>query len=316
MKTAMRLELRRQGFNSPPTEGCLPTDAPLVCATILDAKTSFTSAAWGSYTKHQLKVAWEVLDLSRGERLYQHVFESDSKESWSEALADGLRQAIESENFPRDLKDFAAAPRDYSIATEMVLGEVSSFQEVYNIYAPAVIVLKNGAGTAGGTGFIVGRSGLVLTNHHVIAGGDMLALLADSTLVRADVLCSRPEYDVALLALEPDDYPYIPISQETGYAVAQEVYAIGAPLHEGLARTVTRGIISGIRQDKGKTWIQTDAPINPGNSGGPLLSAQGEVIGIVTAKIAGANVEGIGFVVPIAEALASLGLEIGGNPVD
>ena len=68
----------------------------------------------------------------------------------------------------------------------------------------------------------------------------------------------------------------------------------------------------GIRRDEDRTWLQTDAPINPGNSGGPLLSEHGDVVGIVTWKVAGGSVEGIGFAVPIGEALASLGLDAGG----
>ena len=228
-------------------------------------------------------------------------------------MVEGLRKALESDQFPEDFNGFVAAARDYSIGTENTLREISNFQEAYEHFAPAVVVLKNGAGSVSGTGFIVGPGGMVLTNHHVVASGDMLALVTDSTMVRADVLCASPEHDVALLALEPGDYPYIPISPETDYVVAQDVYAIGAPLHESLARTVTRGIISGVRRDANRTLIQTDASINPGNSGGPLLSANGEVIGIVTSKIARGDVEGIGFAVPIAEALASLGLEVGGD---
>ena len=61
MRTAMSRELQRHGFTSPKTDGCLPVDAPLLCATILEANTSFTSAAWGSHTTHQVRTEWEVL---------------------------------------------------------------------------------------------------------------------------------------------------------------------------------------------------------------------------------------------------------------
>lgn len=74
--------------------------------------------------------------------------------------------------------------------------------------------------------------------------------------------------------------------------------------------TVTRGIVSGIRQDESQSLIQTDAPVNPGNSGGPLLNHRGEVLGIVNAKMSGMGIEGLGFAISISQALENLGIQL------
>ncbi|GAB4224928.1 MAG: hypothetical protein Kow0049_01700 [Stanieria sp.] len=90
--------------------------------------------------------------------------------------------------------------------------------------------------------------------------------------------------------------------------MGEEVIAIGNPLSYNM--TVTRGIVSGIRQTENQSLIQTDAPINPGNSGGPLLNKYGEVIGIVNAKKSAIGIEGLGFAISITEALNNLGIKV------
>ena len=91
--------------------------------------------------------------------------------------------------------------------------------------------------------------------------------------------------------------------------VGEDIIVIGNPL--GLQATTTRGIISGIRNEDGSTMLQIDAPVNPGNSGGPIVNYNGEVLGIVTAKMVALGVEGIGFGISLASALESLGIKVG-----
>jgi hypothetical protein len=93
--------------------------------------------------------------------------------------------------------------------------------------------------------------------------------------------------------------------------VGNEIYAIGAPAREDLAFSMTRGIVSGVREIDGQKFLQTDASVSPGNSGGPLVDRKGRAIGVVSWKLAGAAIQGVAFGVPIEAALRGLGLQPG-----
>jgi len=154
-----------------------------------------------------------------------------------------------------------------------------------------------------GSGFVISSDGLVLTNAHVVQGADTItAVLGDGSSAQARVLGLDRNMDVALLRLEGDqDWEHVPLGDSTGLDVGDWVLAMGNPL--GLGHTVTAGIVSGKGRVLGhdsfgnEDFIQTDAAINKGNSGGPLFNLNGEVVGINTAIVAGANT--IGFAIPI-----------------
>jgi len=158
-----------------------------------------------------------------------------------------------------------------------------------------------GAQQGAGSGFIVSPEGLVLTNHHVIAHSKKLKVrFDDGTYVNAVLLGSDPDLDVALLQLPQNRvWPYVELGDSQHLRVGDWVVAVGNSL--GLGPTVTTGIISAKgRASEFSLWqefLQTDAAINPGNSGGPLFDLDGNVVGINTAIIAGANT--VGFSVPI-----------------
>lgn len=155
-----------------------------------------------------------------------------------------------------------------------------------------------------GSGFIVNANGQILTNSHVVNGADTVSVtLKDGRTFKGEVLGEDPVTDVAVIKIEANDLPTIPIGNSDGLRPGEWVIAIGNPL--GLDNTVTAGIVSATDRsgsdigvaDKRVGFIQTDAAINPGNSGGPLLNARGEVIGMNTAIISGA--QGLGFAIPI-----------------
>ena len=155
-----------------------------------------------------------------------------------------------------------------------------------------------------GSGFITKADGRILTNAHVIDGAtDVQVTLKDGRSFQGKVLGEDPVTDVAVIKIEANNLPIVQISDSDQTEPGQWAIAIGNPL--GLDNTVTAGIISATGRsssdigiaDKRVDFIQTDAAINPGNSGGPLLNEQGEVIGMNTAIIQGA--QGIGFAVPI-----------------
>jgi serine protease Do len=152
-----------------------------------------------------------------------------------------------------------------------------------------------------GSGFIIDKSGFVVTNNHVIEGADQIKVkLDDESEFEAEVIGRDPSTDIAVLKLKADrDLPAAKLGNSDALKIGQWVVAIGSPF--GLERTVTAGIVSAKGRVIGSgpydDFIQTDASINPGNSGGPLLDMQGEVVGINTAIVASG--QGIGFAIPI-----------------
>ncbi len=158
-----------------------------------------------------------------------------------------------------------------------------------------------------GSGIIVdGHKGLVLTNAHVISGGDeVMVHLQDGREFKAYVRGAEPDFDIALLAIEgAHGLPAVHLGDSDDILPGETVIAIGNPF--GFSHTVTTGVVSAlgrtIRSNNGAftDLIQTDAAINPGNSGGPLLNLDGSLIGINTAV--DARAEGIGFAIPINKA--------------
>ena len=158
--------------------------------------------------------------------------------------------------------------------------------------------------TALGSGFIIDKQGIVVTNNHVIQGAeDIIVSVNGSTEYKAKVIGTDPYMDLAVLKIESDE-KFIPVEfgDSDKARVGDWVVAIGNPF--GFGGTVTAGIISSRNRDIGLTryddFIQTDASINQGNSGGPLFNLQGKVIGINTAIIApgSSGSIGIGFAIP------------------
>ena len=158
-----------------------------------------------------------------------------------------------------------------------------------------------------GSGVIIHKDGLIVTNHHVIADSDQIVVrLTNGETYYATLRGSDEEGDIAILKIKPREESPLTVAK-LGYsgalALGESVIAIGNPLGE-LGGTVTNGIISAlgreINVDGNKmTLLQTNAAINSGNSGGGLFNMAGELIGIVNAKYSATGVEGLGFAIPI-----------------
>jgi Do/DeqQ family serine protease len=153
-----------------------------------------------------------------------------------------------------------------------------------------------------GSGVIIDKRGLILTNFHVIKGADeILVRLSDKREYRGKVMGVDPKTDLAVVRFEPgQDVRVAALGDSDALRVGEWAIAIGNPF--GLDQTVTVGVISATgRSDVGvatyENFIQTDASINPGNSGGPLINLKGEVVGVNTAIVAAG--QGIGFAIPI-----------------
>jgi serine protease Do len=156
-----------------------------------------------------------------------------------------------------------------------------------------------------GTGFIISSDGYILTNNHVVNGADeVMVKLSDGREVKGEIKGADEKVDLALIKIsEKERLPFAELGDSDTLEVGEWVMAIGNPF--GLSHTVTAGIVSAKGRVIGSgpydDFIQTDASINPGNSGGPLFNAEGRVIGVNTAIIAGGG-GGIGFAIPISMA--------------
>ena len=153
-----------------------------------------------------------------------------------------------------------------------------------------------------GSGAIIRRDGMILTNAHVVGPARQVEVgLADGRKVTGTVLGRDAGLDVAVVRIPVNDAPTAPLGNSDQLQVGQIAIAVGNPL--GLERTVTTGVISALNRPGrtlgGETFIQTDAAISPGNSGGPLVDSRGAVVGINTAELLGQGVQGLGFAIPI-----------------
>ena len=171
-----------------------------------------------------------------------------------------------------------------------------------------------------GTGVVIVDKGIILTNLHVVAGAKRVGVVfADGTESEATVIATQPENDLAVLQAKtlPDDLAAATLRSTRDLALGDEVIAVGFPF--GIGPSVTSGVVSGLRREyrspEGKrlltNLIQFDAAANPGSSGGPLVTMDGEVIGIVTGILNPNNQRvfiGIGFAVPIENAAAAVGI--------
>jgi S1-C subfamily serine protease len=169
--------------------------------------------------------------------------------------------------------------------------------------AVCLIEVRRSARGGHGSGFAISPDGLVITNSHVVRGAaEIVARFPDGRAFPSRVIGEDPATDVALLRVEAGDVPYARLGQSGALRVGQIAIAIGNPL--GFQTTVTAGVVSALGRALPSATgrmiddvIQTDAALNPGNSGGPLLNSLGQVIGVNTAIIPGA--QGICFAVAI-----------------
>jgi S1-C subfamily serine protease len=202
-----------------------------------------------------------------------------------------------------------AAAVDTSVAP---LPATASLEDVISRILPAVGSIT--AGQSRGTGFFI-RPDQVLTNAHVVQGHTSVTLQVGSTTYNARVTTISTGSDLALLQVynASPNQPVLPMGSVSRARVGQEVIAVGSALGV-LSNTVTRGIVSAVRQVGNITLLQTDAAINPGNSGGPLVDRSGLVIGINSLAVAAQAGQGLAFAVAIDHAADLLNGQVNNAP--
>lgn len=207
---------------------------------------------------------------------------------------------------------------------EVTVTDAGIADAVEKIYDAVVTVInyKNEKAYSSGTGFVYkveGDKAYILTNYHVISGGNKFTVTLTKGEILDAILVGGDKYsDVAILQVDAKDVTLISsLGSSENARVGDTAFAVGSPVSEEYGWTVTRGILSGkdrtitvslsnsmLNNDTvAMNVLQTDVAINSGNSGGPLCNSNGEVIGITSSKVAATGVEGIGFAIPIEDAL-------------
>ena len=208
------------------------------------------------------------------------------------------------------------------IEKDVTITETGISEAVDKVYDSVVVVSTYKGNTLYGTGSgfiykVEGNDTYIITNHHVIENGTNFKITyTDKEIVEATLVGSDELSDIALLKVETrDNYEAVELGKSSDLKAGDTTFAVGAPLGNTYSWTVTRGIISGkerlveistsnsYQADYIMNVLQTDAAVNSGNSGGPLCNSNGEVVGVISAKIASTGVEGMGFAIPIEVAL-------------
>ncbi len=185
--------------------------------------------------------------------------------------------------------------------------------EIFEKVNPSTVCINVYSGryiqpVATGTGIIMTSDGYIITNAHVVSGASSLNIvLSDETSLKGRIVGYDTDTDLAVVKVDATNLPRAEFGDSTTLKVGEKVVAIGNA--GGLSGSCTEGIVSGLNRDvdensRSLKLIQTSAAINPGNSGGPLVNRFGQVIGITSSKIASVDYEGIGFAIPITDAMA------------
>ncbi len=198
-----------------------------------------------------------------------------------------------------------------------------AIDKVYDAVLCIEVLSEDGSAVSSGTGFVYekdGKYGYVLTNAHVVSGAKTVqGILSNNNAVTLTVLGYDSYTDLAVLRMDAKDVlQVVSIGKSENIKVGNSVFTVGSPLGSAYAGTVTKGILSGkdrlIETSSSNAnslttesyivkVLQTDAAISPGNSGGPLVNLAGDVIGITSLKLVDTQVEGMGFAIPIEDAM-------------
>lgn len=212
---------------------------------------------------------------------------------------------------------------------KFTVSEIGLSTGINNVYDSVVVVqnYKNDKSNGIGSGFIYNNDGYIMTNSHVIEGASNIkVMLMSGDAVDATVIGDDEYADIAVIKIDKKYVTKVAtLGSSESINVGDTVFTIGSPISSEYYGTVTRGILSGknrlvnVTVESSNDWImnvmQTDAAINPGNSGGPLCNANGDVIGINSMKLVQSQVEGMGFAIPIEDAISYANMIVNGEKI-
>lgn len=212
---------------------------------------------------------------------------------------------------------------------KFTVSEIGLSTGINNVYDSVVVVqnYKNDKSNGIGSGFIYNNDGYIMTNSHVIEGASNIkVMLMSGDAVDATIIGDDEYADIAVIKIDKKYVTKVAtLGSSESINVGDTVFTIGSPISSEYYGTVTRGILSGknrlvnVTVESSNDWImnvmQTDAAINPGNSGGPLCNANGVVIGINSMKLVQSQVEGMGFAIPIEDAISYANMIVKGEKI-
>ena len=278
-----------------------------------------------SFNKTELTIEWQVFDNLSREVLYTATTTGQDDGfnkrpviqghvlSFEGAFLDAAEELLTHTDFVLAMTDtHTPAPKIVSAPTDVKYSygdDTQSFVGASHLLEQGTVTIRTPAGH--GSGFFISNDGYVLTNHHVIDGAQRVLVITRDGQHYAQVVAQRPARDVALLKLEQSmATPALKLARSKP-RVGEQIYVLGTPLDESLSFSVTRGIVSGMRNLQGQPLIQTDAAVNPGNSGGPVVNEQGNVIAMSVSGIfsdSGGSLN-TNFLIPIDDAIDKIGIE-------
>ena len=301
----------------------------LIAAKISSVETNlcYQNAGFGDWenAKGSMKIGvnWQIYNPARREIIGEvstegsAIFDTGVADTGFQLLNDSFALAINNLLASRDFiemskrnKELASAPQFNSkklVSNEHI--RYQSLQQALDSSTKSTVTIRTASGH--GSGIVIGNGGLILTNAHVVGNASLVTLITSGQVeVQGKVELSDKGRDVALITVKGVRLPALHIQTDSP-KTGETVYAVGSPLMENLAGSVTSGIVSASRTFEGYKWIQADVAVSPGNSGGPLINANGSVIGISTAGYAptGSQV-GLNLFVPITDAISYLGLQL------
>ena len=296
-----RCGFQRQGSDAPPLAEHLETSArsgpsPSLFL-VLGAAIGLGAAVYIVQTREPAPIAAQARVTPSGERVATESAAQQAITQTSDTFVAPVKGSIVlTEHAPAVSNSPATAP-------------TGSIEDVVGASLPAVASIDTGSGR--GSGFFI-RPDLVVTNNHVVEGQNSVTLRVAGTQYTARVMTTSAAVDLALLQVYNPNPQQVTLRLGTAATArpGEEVIAIGYALG-ALSNTVTRGIVSAVRQSGSVTLIQTDAAINPGNSGGPLIGRDGTVMGINSMGISKQVGEGLAFAIAVDHVIAL----VNGRPV-
>ncbi len=269
---------------------------------------------WSVYNVNQKKVVSTIPAGGYSDSKMDLSFDDELILAMQDALV-GLMSNSEFQEMVKSGSSGSSAAKEVTTLPKITATKYGSYGEMIKEVIGSVVTVKTSS-IAHGSGFVIGKDGYILTNDHVVAGAEEIEIIFDNGFsMEGKVVKTDQERDVALVKISGSGFKPLAINSSVELTtVGSEVIAIGTPADIKLGQTVTKGIISGKREleddhDVKNNYIQTDVTINPGNSGGPLLTNNGEVVGVVVSKIKGDGIEGLAFAIPIGEALEKLSIK-------
>ena len=223
-------------------------------------------------------------------------------------ITDRLDQSSEANSFR--IQQNSTGNSDLMQTTSLPSTEMSTPAIVQKVSPSVVgITAQTPYGAGSGSGIISSEDGHIITNAHVVSGAiSVTVTLMDETEYQATIQGIDEKTDLAVLKIDAKEVTPAEFGDSDELVQGEKAVVIGNPLGLTFAGSVTQGVISALGREiniegKNMTFIQTDASINPGNSGGPLVNSRGQIIGITSAKISSNYTEGLGFAIPINEAV-------------